>query len=178
MKSETPMKYAATPTEAQEPLTLEAVKAHLRILPDDTSEDEDILQPLIVAAREFCENYTGAALIPQRVVAFGQDLAGRLQLPRPPVVEVESVTVDGASVSFTASPQSGTVLLPEGLRGLVEVTYRAGYEQLPAAIRQAMLLLVGHWYANREAVALGAVTTVEIELTARTLLNQYKEWWF
>lgn len=155
-----------------------AVKSHLRILPDDTSEDDDILQPLIVAAREFCENYTGASLVRQRIVAMGQGVGGKIQLPRPPVLEVETVKDNGVPVDFSASIPDGVVFLSAAPKGTVEVTYRAGYEQLPAAIRQAMLLLVGHWYANREAVALGAVTTVEVEMTARTLLNQFKEWWF
>ena len=39
----------------KEPVTLEEVKAHLRINPGDSSEDQDILQPLIPAAREYCD---------------------------------------------------------------------------------------------------------------------------
>mgnify|MGYP003480158396 CR=1 FL=1 len=41
----------------------------------------------------------------------------------------------------------------------VTVTWVAGFgataDKVPAAIRQAMLLLVGHWYQNRETVSVG-----------------------
>ena len=41
---------------AAEPLNLEEVKLHLKTNPGDTSEDKDIIAPLISAAREYCEN--------------------------------------------------------------------------------------------------------------------------
>ena len=40
-----------------------------------------------------------------------------------------------------------------------------------------MLLLIGHWYQNRESVQTGAVTAVEIAQTTRDILKQYKQWW-
>lgn len=41
---------------------------------------------------------------------------------------------------------------------------------VPQKIKQAMLLLVGHWYENREAVAAGSMT--EIPLAVNALLSQ------
>ena len=40
-----------------------------------------------------------------------------------------------------------------------------------------MMLLIGHWYQNRESVQTGAVTAVEIEQTTKAILKQYKRWW-
>lgn len=37
----------------------------------------------------------------------------------------------------------------------VSITYRAGYAEVPPAIKQAMLLLVSHWYENRDAALVG-----------------------
>ena len=59
----------------------------------------------------------------------------------------------------------------------VEIVYTAGFTELPKAIRQAMLLLIAHWYTNREAVVTGNVAAAEVPVAARTLLNQYKRWW-
>ena len=72
------------------------------------------------------------------------------------------------------------VRMPEGrLRAVrpVEVVYEAGFTELPKALRQAMLLMIGHWYTNRETVITGSTTAVEVPLAARTLMNQYKRWW-
>ena len=140
---------------AVEPLSLEEVKLHLRNNPGDTSEDKDIIAPLISAAREYCE------------------VSGTATLPRGPVISVDSVTVDGEAVEYTADVRRGTVTVNKP--GAV-ITYTAGYEETPYLVRQAMLLLIGHWYTNREAVIQGSTT--EIDIAVRAMLNQYKGWWF
>lgn len=45
---------------------------------------------------------------------------------------------------------------------------------LPPALRQAMLLLIGHLYANREAV--GPVNDKELPLGYKYLLDLYTDW--
>ncbi|GJK86863.1 MULTISPECIES: head-tail connector protein [Citrobacter] len=40
-------------------------------------------------------------------------------------------------------------------------------------VKAAILLLVGHWYANREAVNIGNITT-EIPFTVEALLQPYR----
>src|SRR3546814_8828942 len=44
-----------------------------------------------------------------------------------------------------------------GRNGYATVTYMAGYapEEVPVALVQAMLLLIGHSFSNREAVSVG-----------------------
>lgn len=49
---------------------------------------------------------------------------------------------------------------------------------VPKTVKQALLLLIAHWYNNREAVVAANVVPREVELTVRTLLNQHKGWWF
>jgi hypothetical protein len=52
------------------------------------------------------------------------------------------------------------------------VTFIAGYgaaAAVPKAVRQAMLLLIGHWYEHRESVNIGNITT-EIPMTVESLL--------
>lgn len=157
---------------AVEPLNLEEVKLHLRINPGDTSEDIDILAPLISAAREYCENYCGKSLAEQTITVYSE-MSGTVTLPRGPVISVDSVTVDGEAVEYTADVRRGTVTVNKP--GAV-ITYTAGCEETPYLVRQAMLLLIGHWYANREATAQSA--PAEISMAVRAMLNQYKGWWF
>ena len=159
-------------TPKAEPLNLEEVKLHLRINPGDTSEDIDILAPLISAAREYCENYCGKSLAEQTITVYSE-MSGTLALPRGPVISVDSVTVDGETVEYTADVRRGTVTVN---KPGATITYTAGYEEVPCLVRQAMLLLIGHWYANREATAQSA--PAEIGMAVRAMLNQYKGWWF
>ena len=157
---------------AAEPLNLEEVKLHLKINPGDTSEDKDIIAPLISAAREYCENYCGRSFAVQTITAY-PEASGTIALPRGPVMSVDSVTVNGEAAEYTADIRRGTVTVNKP--GAV-ITYTAGYEETPYLVRQAMLLLIGHWYTNREAVIQGSTT--EIDIAVRAMLNQYKGWWF
>lgn len=85
--------------------------------------------------------------------------------------------------------------VPQADLAQVAVTYRAGYadveatsddaetedvdESVPAhssvpdAIKQAVLLLVGHWYANREAVVTGTIAT-EVPSAVASLVRIYR----
>lgn len=188
------MKYAVTTAPATEPISLADAKIHLRTITGDTSEDSAVITPLIQAAREYCENITGRALSLQTVKAY-PDKWGLWRLPRPPLLTVASIKYyDENGTEYTlpvADYQVDTVdgqidILEEPnvtLRDLnpIVVEYACGYttgNALPMAVRQAMLLLIGHWYMNREAVTTGATTSVEIDMTTRALLRQYKAWWF
>lgn len=175
----------------EEPLSLSDVRLHLRLIPGDDAEDDAILLPLISASREYCENITGRALAVQTIAAYPAAGQRTVILPRPSFVElldIQAHYADGVSEVLAPSlydvdDVDGAVVLcspPEGLRerNPIAIRYRAGYKEVPFAVRQAMLLLVGHWYENREAVEVGAVASIEVSTTAQTLLNQYKVWWF
>ncbi|HEY7768013.1 head-tail connector protein, partial [Longimicrobium sp.] len=143
-------------------------KAHLRVT--DDSEDE-LIAGLITAAREVVEGRTWLAL-PIRTVEYTTDAfpsRGFIELPYPPLVSVESVTyVDAAGVEQTlggsvyemdAASRPGRVRLAYGQSwpavrhgGSVVVRYVAGFAlgAEPGALVQAMLLLIGQLYENRE----------------------------
>lgn len=61
--------------------------------------------------------------------------------------------------------------------GAVTVVYEAGYgddaEDVPQAIRQAVLLYVGHLYENRQPVSIGNIVT-PIPMSVESLLNPYR----
>src|SRR3546814_11207118 len=59
--------------------------------------------------------------------------------------------------------------------GYATVTYTAGYapEEVPVALVQAMLLLIGHSFSNREAVSVGN-TGREIPLGVESLCIRHR----
>lgn len=106
----------------------------------------------------------------------------RIVLPRPPFVSVTAVTyVDQLGETQTlaadqyrvAKSDTGEwVITPAygvnwpGIReqmAAITVRFVAGYGSnpgnVPEPLRQAMLLLIGHWYENREAVNVGNIVT-------------------
>jgi uncharacterized phiE125 gp8 family phage protein len=66
-----------------------------------------------------------------------------------------------------------------GVPNAATVTFTAGYgataDTVPQAIKQAMLLLIGHWYIHRESVIVGAAPS-EVPQAAKALLAPFKTW--
>lgn len=120
----------------------------------------------------------------------------RIVLPRPPVISVTSIAytdLDGVTQTLAAD-QYRLVKLDTGEHAIdpaygvywpsvrqqsaaMTVTFVAGYGSnpgnLPEPIRQAMLLLIGHWYENREAVNVGNIVN-ELPLAVDALLAPYR----
>lgn len=162
------IKVITAPTA--EPLTLEEVKANLRIVNPD--EDDD-LSRMIRAARQMAEERLNRALMPQ-ALAFGADaFCTVLKVPRPPLIEIDSLKyidtdgdeqtmpdtgylVDGFSDPPTISAAPGTSWpSTRAQSGAVVVQYQAGYAdatQVPEPIRQWMLLAIGAFYEHRSMV--------------------------
>lgn len=113
---------------------------------------------------------------------------GPIRLPYGPVSDVVSVKyVDTAGAEQTLSDtvyvlSGDELLLTYGsswpsLRGDAEgvrIRYKAGYVPAPPAIEQALLLLIGHWYGNRETVA--ATTFSELPFATQAMLAPYRVW--
>lgn len=161
---------------SEEPATTAEAKAHLRV---DSNSEDTLIGSLVTAARQYVEGATGRALVTQTLRTKLDDFPDSddaIRLPRAPVQSVSSVTYldeDGASQTFASSDyvtlldlEPAEIALKADAswpatamqRGAVTVTYVAGYgaaSAVPQAVKHAILLLVGHWYANREAVAPG-----------------------
>lgn len=120
----------------------------------------------------------------------------RIVLPRPPVQSVTSITyVDSAGSTQTlaasqykvAKADTGETLIepayaaiwPVVRREIAAITVRfvAGYGSnqgdVPEPLRQAVLLLVAHWYENREAVNVGNISS-ELPFTVAALVFPYR----
>lgn len=127
---------------------------------------------------------------------------GRIALPLPPLLTVDSVKyidTDGVLQTLSASiyqvvtggARRAELLPAYGLAwpaprpepDCVRITFTAGFgttaDKVPAAIRQAMLLLIGAWYENRESTVIASrITSVEWSDGVQRLLSRYLISWF
>lgn len=178
-----------TPPTA-DPVSLAEAKAHCRI---SGSDEDGLLAGYLMAARSHAETYLGRALATQtlQLALDGDWPCDRIALPRPPLQSVTSITYSdtaGATQTLAAdqyrvdsTAHQGFIERAYGVTWpavrdqarTIVVTYVAGYTQIPEPIRAAILLLVGHFYENREAVIVGQAPT-ELPLGVDSLLFPYR----
>lgn len=181
----------------QEPVSLPEARSHLRV----TGDDEDaLIQSLIVAAREWCERFQQRAYVTQtrRLTIDRWPRIRTIHLPCPPLQSVERIAytdadgeqheMDAAGYMVDTDAEPGRIVLARGsgwpageLRPAsgVAIVYVAGYgapEAVPQRVKQAILLLVGHWYEHREGVLTGSISK-EIEFSVNALLAQDRVWY-
>ena len=167
----------------------------------DATEDA-LIKGLITAAREYCEGVTRRALASQTIEAYLNCFPreNRIELPRPPLQSVTSVKYKNSAGSektlaentdylVDAESNVGGLVLPYGKSwpsftaypvNPIKIRFIAGYfseNPIPKSIKQAMLLLIGHWYEHREAV-ISATVSKEIEFAVKALLALWKAGWF
>ncbi|MCP1314386.1 MULTISPECIES: head-tail connector protein [unclassified Halomonas] len=179
-------------------LTLTRAKLHLRLaITEEEAEaytDEDVLiQGLIDAAYQYAEHATQATLA-TRTKTLVLDAfplgAGKIELPWTPVaaiesldyigpggdehsLEAEALRLDTRGIHPTLAPQWGsqwprTIDEPE----CITITATAGADETPPDVQVALLLLIGHWYENRESAA--AAPLQKVPMSVDMLLEPYR----
>jgi uncharacterized phiE125 gp8 family phage protein len=180
---------------APEPIvTWESAKAHLRQGSDD---EQDYVEGLIAAATAWIDGpggWLGRALGPQ-LLEWRLDcwpVRDRFVLPFQPELEIVSVKYfDPTGVeqtwSFPTPLYFESLPAVRGRVGDIRVQYWAGYGKrdpqdatkwiaaVPAPIKQAILLLVGHWFYSRTAVNIGNSVS-ETPFAVDALLSPYRIW--
>lgn len=156
---------------------------HCRVDGDLEGDYLMTLQEAAVAYLEGWRGVLGRAILPQ---TWRQEFAGwgdlRLALPDvdPATVEVEGFDQDDEPLAATevqiSSDEQGwwvTATGPDVAR--VRVTYDCGLpaDQLPRA-QLIVKMLVGHWYANREAVVVG-MPSGTVPLAAQSLITSLRK---
>ncbi len=167
---------------------LAAAKLHCRV---DHADEDTLITALVAAATEHLDGHAGIlglALVTQK---WRQDFGcfrDCLRLPLGPVQSIDSVkyydaadvlqTVDPAVYALYADPLGPVVMLRSGKSwpgpiawrpDAVQVTAVCGFGaagDVPAPLRAAILLLVGHLYANREATIAAALAKLPIGVDA------------
>lgn len=191
------LRMVRTVAPVTEPVHLDEVRDHLRV---DITDDDTLIEALITAAREYVEQASRRALVTQtwRYNLDQFPAADEIELPRPPLKSVTSITYrdsDGTTHTLASSvyevdtdSQPGRVRLAYGEdwpsdtlaeTNPVRITFVAGYgdaDDVPKRWKQAILLLVGHWYENREAVMVGSIPR-EIPFAVESLINLDRGSW-
>lgn len=186
------LRLVAAPTI--DPVSIAEARAHLRV---DESADDGLIAGYILAARAYIEAVTGLALISQTFDMTLHDFQSKIELPRAPVSSVTSIQYyDDANVLQTLSSaiyEIDTARVPAVIHladgydwptvddrvAAVVVRFVAGYGatpgSIPEPIRLAILLIVGHFYANREQVVVGAgLIASQLPMGVDALVAPYK----
>jgi len=174
-------------------ITLPDAKSHLRVEQDFTEEDS-LIEALIDAAISHAEKRTGQSVAytegARHVIdRFPADRQA-IELPWTPVKAVTNVeytdatgatqtlnagelTLDNRGVYPTLYPAYPNAWPSTQRRAMsISITASIGSDTLAPDIRMAILLLVAHYYAHREGVIIGTISS-ELPLGVEMLLAPY-----
>lgn len=185
------------------PVSIEEARAQCSIYENDASFDTLLQIYIDAAVSHLDGYYgiLQRALEPQSWTMTIDSFADGITIPFGPVIAIDSVkyndtdgdeqTIDVANYALDTSndeikivPVSG-YSWPSTQSGINQVTieFDAGYEGetdsngyqtgIPIAIKQALLLLIGHWFMNREAVSVGTAVN-DMPFAVDALLRPYK----
>ena len=180
-------------TAAVNPLfTTAQAKEHLKI---DVTDDDTIIDNLILAATQSCEIFTNQYFIDTVVTQYSDTWDDFYTLYKSPVDSITHVKYYDsndtqqtlASSNYILGHYSQPARIGVAVGGTlpnlsdrinaVEVKYTVGYgtasSDVPEGIRQAVLLTLSNWYENRQSVITGRTAT-ELPLSSQYLLEQYK----
>ncbi len=174
---------------AAEPITLSEACAQCRI---DNSDSNPLLRIYIAAAREYIENWAWTSLSQATYAFYFDEWAPEYKIYYP-INSIDSFEYknadntgdyDGLLTDYHYSPHSGLIVLGDSAMddlyeqpNAVKITASVGNEntgKIAAEIKLAMLLMIGHWYENRENTITGTVIN-EIPLGARDLLASCRD---
>ena len=187
--------YTLKTAASAEPISVTEAKLHLRV---DLSTDDTLITALIVAAREFVEKYTGRILMSSTYYGYADKAdSGGWELTACPVSALSSIKYYDASHTLQTWSASNYLLnetrtptrVTLTTAGSLPTTYNEGGQDwvfefvcgyanaaaVPAPIKAALLLMVGHLYEHREAVIIGTISS-ELPMSVEYLLNPYIVW--
>lgn len=177
-----------------EPLTLQEVKAHLRV---DSEADDSLINSLILSARQYAEKFQSRALLTQVwELTLDRFPVMPFRLPLPPLQSVDEISYTNYAGNTVVIPAADYVVDTASFLGRIDhaygkcwpsvtlrpisgvkITFTAGYgdtaADVPQMTKQAMLVLIGHMYENRQAVIFTGTNSVpqEIPFAVTALLN-------
>ena len=161
----------------------------------DTTADDTLIDNLIKAATQSCEEYTNQYFIDTLVTQYSDNWLEFYRLYKSPVSSIATIKYYDTNDSLQTLDSSNYILddaskpariglavngelptLADRINA-VAVQYTVGYgaasTAVPDGIKQAVLLTIGNWYENRQTVITGRTAT-ELPLSSQYLLNQYK----
>lgn len=185
------MKYLqiATPNTTQVVSTAD-LKEHLRIT---FSNDDNYISTLAIAAQETVEKFCNIFLLDTELNQYGFTISDVEILFKSPILSTNTPVLSvNQSASWVA--QTGVEFITKAkpprmylnntsidtpdtnITQKYKVNYRVGYDSvndIPAALIQAIKIIVADMYENRQSVIVGK-TVSEIPKTAEYLMQNYK----
>ena len=138
------------------PISLEEAKAHLRVL---STDEDSYISSLIPAATRYCEQYQGRVYAQRDIIFINDNFISPWRLPLAPVSAIKTLSVGDVTLGETDFSIDGLgrvrIFSNVCIGEEVKITATCGYADIadtPTPVKQAILLLVGHLYSNREAV--------------------------
>ena len=184
-----------------EPISLAEAKLHIRKATDDEDDlIESLIKAVREDAENFTCRALATQVFEYILNEFPDE---EIKLPMPPLQNLEEEGIkykdkDGIETTWEAenyivdSDSEPAAIIPAYGKsyptitlypiGAVRIKYKAGYIcdglipphlKIPKPITQAMLLIIGHLYENREEVLVGKTAT-RIPLSAESLLGPYR----
>lgn len=168
----TSLKRVSAPSSA--PITLEDVKSHLAIA---HSDEDSYLTSLINVATAHIDgpNGAGIALMPQLWRATYDRVPSSFVMRFGPVrtivgIKVGDEVIDPSTYRFDPDTQILNMVSP--INATVKVEFDAGHDSVPEDLLHAIRMIVGHLYANREAVS--TVAMHDVPMAVEAILNRYR----
>lgn len=163
---------------------LTLAKAQCRV----THSGEDaLLTQYIASSKAWIERYTRLLIEEGEVTDTFTEFGDYLLLTRGPFIELTGIlytdTAGDPQEVEDARVQDGRIYPPTTgwpsiqAYSTIEVVYVAGYgdayNPAPEELTQAQLLLIGHWYQNREAVITGTISK-DLEYAVEALAGPFR----
>ena len=195
--------FEITTAPSSMPVGSADMKSHLRIAHTD---EDTLLATLQMATQELLGRITRRSLMVQTITLKLDDFpsgTNAIELPRPPTISVTSiqyVDVDGAtqtwaSANYDVDTSSSPAMITPAYNGgtlqeypdvrtdtpnSVTVVYQAGHttlDDIPESMRLAHMMLVAHFYENREVSSSMVMAVTELPFGLQMLVgaNQMSE---
>lgn len=149
---------------------LALAKQHLRL---DTADDDSLVEAYLGAAKAWVESFTGNKLVRTSVTTYWPAFTHYLQLfwgPDPDAIGITYIDTAGEPRTIAdARAVGGRLYAPAsgwptiGQNTAIVLTYTAGFEETPADLDLAVLLLTADFHANREAGTASPATTAAVQ---------------
>lgn len=154
------------------PVTLAEAKAQIR---DDLGAEDDLIRHYIAVANEKIGTMAGLILGAEVWELIVTDPVGAVSLPLVPVAALISVNGDEDVSGYTLEVDGDCASVSgDWPAGQVVIRFTSG-GSAPLALKQAMLLLIGHYDENRSATSEEAVA--EVPYAIESLVSDHRRGW-